>query len=195
MRKNSEYRDMAAKAMSGNWMTGAVATLIYLLVSLAFSYFLGDNWSFLSSLLLLPMGWGLTIMFLHVIRGIKPEYSTLIEGYKGENLDRVWGTMLLQSLYIVLWSFLLIVPGIIKGYSYAMTSYILRDNPELKFNAAIEKSMDMMQGHKMQLFLLHLSFIGWVILAILTAGIGYFFLLPYMQTAIAAFYEDVKAEN
>lgn len=195
MRKNSEYRDMAAKAMSGNWMTGAVATLIYLLVSLAFSYFLGDNWSFLSSLLLLPMGWGLTIMFLHVIRGIKPEYSTLIEGYKGENLDRVWGTMLLQSLYIVLWSFLLIVPGIIKGYSYAMTSYILRDNPELKFNAAIEKSMDMMQGHKMQLFLLHLSFIGWVILAILTAGIGYFFLCPYMQTAIAAFYEDVKAEN
>lgn len=195
MRKNSEYRDMAAKAMSGNWMTGAVATLIYLLVSLAFSYFLGDNWSFLSSLLLLPMSWGLTIMFLHVIRGIKPEYSTLIEGYKGENLGRVWGTMFLQSLYIVLWCFLLIVPGIIKGYSYAMTSYILRDNPELKFNAAIEKSMDMMQGHKMQLFLLHLSFIGWVILAILTADIGYFFLLPYMQTAIAAFYEDVKAEN
>ncbi len=195
MKKNSEYRDMAAKAMSGNWITGAVATLIYVVVSFLLSAILGENLSFIGSLLLIPMGWGLTIMFLDVIRGKKPEYITLIEGYKGENAGRVWGTMLLQSVYVILWTLLLIIPGIIKGYSYAMTSYILRDNPEMKYNAAIEKSMSMMQGHKMQLFLLHLSFIGWAILAILTAGIGYFFLLPYMQTAVAAFYEDVKIEN
>lgn len=195
MKKNSEYRDMAAKAMSGNWIPGAVATLIYVVVSFLLSAILGENLSFIGSLLLIPMGWGLTIMFLDVIRGKKPEYITLIEGYKGENAGRVWGTMLLQSVYVILWTLLLIVPGIVKGYSYAMTSYILRDNPEMKFNAAIEKSMSMMQGHKMQLFLLHLSFIGWAILAILTAGIGYFFLAPYMQTAVAAFYEDVKMEN
>lgn len=192
MKKNSEYRAMAAKAMSGKWVTGAVATLVYILVSVALNLILGENLSFLTLLLILPMAWGLTVMFLDVIRGGKPQYSTLIEGYKGDNLGRVWGTMLLQSLYVFLWCLLLIVPGIIKGLSYSMTSFILRDNPELKYNAAIEKSMAMMQGHKMQLFLLELSFIGWAILCILTAGIGYFFLLPYMQTAIAAFYEDVK---
>lgn len=192
MKKNSEYRDMAAKAMSGNWVTGAVATLVYILISIALDFILGEKWGLVAPLLLLPMGWGLTVMFLSVIRGHKPEYTTLLDGYKGENLGRVWGTILLQMLYTMLWTLLFIVPGIIKSYSYAMVPYVLRDNTELKFNAAIERSMAMMQGHKMQLFLLQLSFIGWIILSILTLGIGYFFLLPYMQTAIAAFYEDVK---
>lgn len=192
MKKNSEYRDMAYKAMSGKWVTGAVAVLVYFLASLALNIILGENLSSLTSLLLLPMAWGLSMMFLDVIRGNNPEYNTLIEGYKGDNLVRVWGTLLLESIYVFLWCLLLIVPGIIKGYSYAMTCYVLRDNPELKFNAAIEKSMAMMKGHKMQLFLLHLSFIGWFILCCLTLGIGFLFLAPYIQTAQAAFYEDVK---
>ena len=72
--------------------------------------------------------------------------------------------------------------------------FILKDEPELKYNAAIEKSMSMMNGYKMKLFLLDLSFIGWMILSVLTLGIGLLFLQPYMSTARAAFYEDLKAE-
>ena len=76
-----------------------------------------------------------------------------------------------------------------------MTDFILKDQPELANNGAIEKSMAMMEGNKMKLFLLDLSFIGWAILCLFTLGIGYFFLQPYMQAAHAAFYEDLKAQQ
>lgn len=75
-----------------------------------------------------------------------------------------------------------------------MTYYIMQDHPELAYNAAIEKSMEMMSGYKMKLFLLDLSFIGWGILCILTMGLGLLLLLPYMYTARAAFYEELKKE-
>jgi hypothetical protein len=103
--------------------------------------------------------------------------------------------MLLQTVYTVLWSLLLVIPGIIKSYSYAMTSFILKDEPEMKNNAAIEKSMAMMEGNKMKLFMLDLSFIGWAILCIFTFGIGFLFLQPYVAISRAAFYEDLKAQQ
>ena len=102
--------------------------------------------------------------------------------------------MILTGIYTFLWTLLLIVPGIIKSFSYAMTAFVLRDNPELKFNGAIEKSMKMMDGHKFDLFYLYLTFIGWGFPSILTLGIGLLWFVPYMQSALAHFYEDVKAE-
>ena len=105
----------------------------------------------------------------------------------------VWG-MFVVGLYATLWSFLLIVPGIIKFYAYAMTPYILIDNPELPANQAIYLSKKMMKGHKFDLFYLHLSFIGWFFLSIFTLGIGLLWVVPYMMTAQAAFYQDVKKE-
>ena len=106
---------------------------------------------------------------------------------------KMWG-MFLMELFIILWSFLLIIPGIIKAFSYAMTPYILEENPELSASEAIDRSRAMMKGHKFDLFWLLLSFIGWGILCIFTFGIGFLWLTPYMQTSIGAFYEDVKAD-
>ena len=96
-------------------------------------------------------------------------------------LHNVWG-MLLMFLLIFLWSLLLIIPGIIKTYSYAMTPYILQENPELTASEAIHRSR------------LQLSFIGWAFLSILTFGIGFLWLQPYYYTAQAAFYEEVKSD-
>ena len=110
-------------------------------------------------------------------------------------VGRIFVTMLLQAVYTILWSLLLVIPGIIKSYSYAMTSFILKDEPEMKNNAAIEKSMAMMEGNKMKLFMLDLSFIGWAILCIFTLGIGLLFLQPYVAISRAAFYEDLKAQQ
>ena len=76
-----------------------------------------------------------------------------------------------------------------------MTYYVLEDNPELSGDKAIEESMRLMSGHKWELFWLHLTFIGWALLCTLTLGIGFFWLVPYMNTAQAAFYEDIKAEK
>ena len=102
--------------------------------------------------------------------------------------------LLLTSIFVGLWTLLFIIPGIIKSFAYAMTPYILVDYPDLSPNQAINLSIKMMKGHKFDLFWLGLSFIGWGILSILTLGIGLFWLIPYVQTAMAAFYVDVKAE-
>ena len=106
---------------------------------------------------------------------------------------KVW-TMLLMAILTGLWTLLFIIPGIIKAFSYAMTPFIVEENPELTANEAIHRSRMMMRGHKFDLFWLWLSFIGWGILCMLTAGIGFIWLVPYMETSQAAFYEEVKAD-
>ena len=108
-------------------------------------------------------------------------------------LHNLWGYLLVY-IFTFLWTLLFILPGIVKAFSYAMTPYILEENPELSANDAIDRSRAMMKGHKFDLFYLYLSFIGWGILCLLTFGIGFFWLGPYVFTAKAAFYEDVKAE-
>lgn len=106
---------------------------------------------------------------------------------------KVWG-MLLMKILIALWTLLLVIPGIVKTYSYALTPFILEDAPQLSASEAIHRSRMMMRGHKFDLFWLQFSFIGWFFLSILTAGIGFLWLKPYYNTAAAAFYEEVKAD-
>lgn len=133
-------------------------------------------------------------IFLKFLRtnGEEIKFEELFEGF--HDYARIFTTLFLKGIYIFLWMLLLIVPGLIKNYSYALTEFILKDEPELSGNVAIEKSMKMMEGHKMDLFLLDLSFLGWIILGVLSFGIGMLWVTPYMETARAAFYEDRKAE-
>lgn len=101
----------------------------------------------------------------------------------------------LRGLYTILWSLLFIIPGIIKGYAYAMTPFILAEHPDLTASRAIELSEQLMDGHKAELFLLDLSFIGWSLLAALTMNLGYLLLNPYENAAHAAFYRQLQAET
>lgn len=152
-----------------------------------------DYISFLSMLLLYPLQYGAAVAFLGFKRtGVDVKIGDMFVGFN--DYGRVFVTILLQTLYIVLWSLLLVVPGIIKAISYSQTIYILKDNPELKFNGAIERSMAMMEGHKMEAFLLGISFIGWLLLGVLTLGIGMLWVTPYMNTAYAHFYNYVKED-
>lgn len=100
---------------------------------------------------------------------------------------------LLRDLYVFLWSLLLIVPGIIKYYAYAMTPFIMAENPEMTASEAIDASQQLMDGHKGELFMLDLTFIGWELLAALTMNIGYIFLNPYKNAAYAVFYKELTA--
>ena len=99
---------------------------------------------------------------------------------------------LLQSLYVLLWSLLFIIPGIIAGYSYAMTEYILAEHPELTASEAIDCSKQMMSGNRWRLFCILFSFIGWDLLSVLTLGIGSLWVRPYKQAAAAAFYREIS---
>lgn len=192
LKLNSELRAASRTTLSGNWMMAALATLVYLLIAGGVSS-IPVAGSVLALIVAYPLAYGFAILFLDLFREGKPiDIGKLFDGFK--DFGRVWGTLILVAVYTILWTCLLIIPGIVKSYSYALTPFILKDEPELRYNAAIEKSMRMMNGYKMKLFLLDLSFIGWMILSILTLGIGLLFLQPYMNTARAAFYEDLKAE-
>ncbi len=191
MKRSSELRAQAWSALSGKWGMAVVATLVYMVICGVIS--LIPYVSSIAALLVsLPLAYGFTIMLLNVVRGSDVELNTLGEGFK--DYGRILGTMLLSSVYQFLWMLLLIIPGIIKGYSYALTPYLLKDHPELKFNAAIEESMRLMSGNKMRLFLLDLSFIGWFLLGLITFGIAFLWITPYWNTARAAFYEDLMSD-
>ena len=99
---------------------------------------------------------------------------------------------LLQSVYVLLWMLLLVIPGIVAGYSYAMTDYIMAEHPELTASEAIAQSKAMMKGNRWRLFCLQFSFIGWSILCTLTLGLGNLALRPYEMAAIAAFYREIS---
>lgn len=103
---------------------------------------------------------------------------------------------LLRIVYTVLWSLLFIFPGIYASYGYAMTPYILLENKDMTANEAITKSKELMDGNRWRLFCLEISFIGWSLLAALfTLGIGFFWLVPYMEASYAAFYREITAEK
>ena len=194
----SQLRQMGANDLKGRWGEAALFTFVYCIIA-GISSMLGSVVPFVGGIivswLLMPMGWGFNMTFLanHRHEDNDPfNIRHLMDGYR--DFSRIFTTCLLVFIYTFLWSLLLIIPGIIKGLSYAMTPYILRDRPDLKDNAAIELSMAMMDGHKADLFWLYLTFIGWGILCIFTLGIGYFWLQPYMVSTVANFYEEVKAE-
>ena len=197
MKTNSEIREQAYKALEGNWAMAVAISLVFFLIfqSPSVPSIFSTDLTFIDilSLLLLPLAYGYFVTFLKLIRGKNLELTSLFEGFN--DYGRILFTILLVNVYTFLWSLLLIVPGIIKGYSYSQTCFILKDNPELSYNAAIEESMRMMDGKKMKLFLLDLSFIGWFILSCLTLGIGFLFLCPYNVASHAAFYEELKREK
>ena len=198
----SNYRKRALASLEHGWGTFVCATLVYLVISSICQSFTRIDeesaslagLSLVMTILLLPLMWGFYTMYLDHIRGEKVGLGNLFQGYSKEWFSKSLLTFLLMYVYILLWTLLLIVPGIIKALSYAMTPYVLKDNPNMKSNEAIEESMRLMSGHKAELFLLSLSFIGWALLSLLTLGIGFLWLIPYMQTAFAYFYEDLKKE-
>lgn len=99
----------------------------------------------------------------------------------------------LRGLYTFLWGLLFVIPGIVKAYSYSMTPFIMAEQPNLTASEAIEASKQMMEGHKMDLFILDLTFFGWALLAGLTANLGYLALNPYTNAARTAFYREIQA--
>ena len=97
----------------------------------------------------------------------------------------------LRGLYVFLWSLLFIIPGIIKNYAYAMTPFIMAENPDMTASEAITASKELMNGHKSELFMLELTFIGWSLLAALSCNIGNLALNPYKSATRAVFYKDL----
>ena len=130
--------------------------------------------------------------YLKVARGENVEFNEL---FKKTNLLIPYILIsLLTGIFTLLWSFLFIIPGIIAAISYSQTMLIVLENPNIDIMEAIKQSKDLMQGHKMDYFLLNLSFIGWGILGLFTCGILYFWLIPYITVTQIHFYDALVEE-
>ena len=194
MPENKEIRAIARGELKGNWTQPVLCTLVYLLVGagIAVIPFVG---SIAALLVTVPLSFGFILTFLGFMRNQNRD-EMVGQPFKVFNeYGRYLGGSLLVSIFTILWALLLIIPGIIKAYAYAMTPYIMKDQPELSAVDCIDRSMSMMNGYKWKLFLLDLSFIGWWLLSILTLGIGMLWLNPYVYCSRAKFYEELKQRN
>ena len=136
------------------------------------------------------IGVGYAKFNLNLVDKKNAAFETLFEYFSHWKTTTI--ARLLRALYVFLWSLLFIIPGIVAGFSYAMTDYILAEDPELTADEAISQSKSLMLGNKWRFFCLQFSFIGWDILATLAFGIGHLWLTPYKQAAYAAFYREVS---
>ncbi|MBS1625608.1 MAG: DUF975 family protein [Bacteroidetes bacterium] len=139
-----------------------------------------------------PLALGIAIISLRLVRGQDIDVGMIFKGF--DNFVNALVTYLLMMLFILLWTLLLIIPGIIAALSYGMAFFILADNPGMTGSEVLRTSKAMMDGHKMDLFVLYLKFFVFSLLCILTLFIGYLWLVPYMHVSLAAFYEKVKAQ-
>lgn len=172
------WRDGITPGLRAFMVGGAVYVILAAVVFAAIYFILGS-----------VIGVGYARFNLDLTGGEKPGIETLFSYFPNWKTTAV--SQLLRTVYTLLWMLLLIIPGIIASYSYAMTDYILAEQPELTASEAIAQSKAMMDGNRWRLFCLQFSFIGWSLLCVLTLGIGNLALTPYRQAAEAAFYRDL----
>ncbi len=182
---SQQIKSRALDAIRGRWNSLALITLVYALVIGGLS-FTGVGAIFVAG----PFGVAFAIISLKVIRREPFELKNIFDGFY--NFVNTFLLGLVNTVFIALWSLLFVVPGIIKSLSYSMSYYVMAENPEMSGEDARRESIMMMDGNKMRLFCLQLSFIGWYLLSALTLGILLFWVVPYVQAATAAFYEEIN---
>ena len=140
-----------------------------------------------------PVMLGYNRFKLHRLDGEEAKFSDLFSCFD-RFLDGLW-MRIRTILQVFLWSLLFVIPGIVASYRYAMVPYLMADHPDMTVAQAFDRSKAMMNGHKGELFLLHLSFIGWLLLSAITLGLAGLVIAPYMQFAEGAFYRNLAADR
>lgn len=188
---NRELTQRARISLKGYWGTVVLTLFIWQVIAVCASSGVPCLGPLAVMTVTGAVQFGFARIFLHTARGIPPKIENLFDGFSffGNTL----AAYALTTLFIFLWSLLLLIPGIIASYSYAQVYFILADHPNLSASEAIRRSKTMMRGYRWKLFCLHCRFIGWSLLALLfTLGIGLFWVQAYSSTAQAHFYETIK---
>lgn len=179
-RRVSENSDIySGNFFNAGMITGllaGIATVVILIVLVA-KVFVGN---------LLKMG-GYRFFILN--QTAQPGIGTLLDGFRSGHYVNIVLTMFLRDLFTTLWSLLLVVPGIVKHYEYLMVPYIIAENPAMDYKEAFQISKQMMDGEKMEAFIMDLSFLGWYLLSAVTCGLlAIFYVNPYVQASFAEMY-------
>ncbi len=188
MRTNPEIRKDVQTHMAGNWTNMVVISLVFCLIATF------TRCSFpLVLFVYCPLALGFVMTMMHFVRGTKSvSVEDIFSAFNAKFYWRSMGLGILVWVYTFLWSLLFLVPGVVKAYSYFLAPYILADNPELTAEEAICRSMRLMDGHKMQIFLMSLGYLCLATLSSLLLFIPMLWLVPYYQVAYVKFYEEVK---
>jgi uncharacterized membrane protein len=193
--ENISLMRSARESLTGKWGLAILTFFIYtLLTTIPGSVRPQGSFLTLSSALTLiitgPLALGAAIFSLSLSRGKEARLEQIFLGFN--NFSNAFISYLLILVYVLLWSLLLIIPGIIAALGYSLTFYIMADDPLIKPQDALKKSKSMMDGYKLKLFYLGLRFFLLAILCILTLGIGFLWLIPYVHITMAKFYDDIK---
>ena len=197
MSSRPELRAKARQRLGGgifstNWLLALLAIVIVDAIMSAVSF------TGIGVLILVgPLYFGLAAFFLSLARGKEQgDLADLFKGFTEGGFVRLLLLGLLQEVFIILWSLLFIVPGIIKYYQYRLIPYLIASDPALSYSEAQQRSVDLMEGEKMELFIMDLSFLGWNILDAFTAHIlGAVWLRAYKESAYAAFFIDITRDG
>ncbi|MDA1581621.1 MULTISPECIES: DUF975 family protein [Bacillus cereus group] len=206
----SDLKGEALDSLEGKWGLAVGATLLISVLIMAFNFIIDFSFTqafswedmknstivdIITTFMVGPLTLGGYYLALHIIREKDARIGHIFRWFtEGSKFIKSFLLYIVVNIYIFLWCLLFIIPGIIKSFSYAMTYFIINDHPEYSINQAITESRRMMDGHKMEYFILCLSFIGWFILSCITLGIGFLWLIPYFYTTSAAFYEEIADE-
>ncbi len=189
--KERAKAQLGGSIFSSNWVFAVLVVVIYMAIISVVSAIPG-----VGSLIVIvfsgALEFGIVYIFLKQARdGEKMEVGSLFKGFS-EDIGGNIVLGLLVALFTSLWSLLFVIPGIIKAYAYSMSFYVKSDHPEYGWKECMDESQRIMNGHKMDLFVLHLSFIGWAIVGALCLGVGTLWVQAYMSATTAHFYESIK---
>ena len=200
MKQRAEIKALAKECFKEQRGTGILLILLIAIIGgvsggIARIPFLGPLIDLAVIFIVLPvLTVGLYGCYLKIYRKETVELKELFSKFQND-LARCLGGMLWMYLFIILWTLLFTIPGIIKGYAYRMTTFILAEYPNVKAKEALKISMKMTKGYKGKLFMLDLSFIGWAMLSMLTLGIlAIVYVMPYYLTSVTGYYEEIKAQ-
>lgn len=167
-------------------MVGAAECLIEL-----FNYYVNMKiGSVLNILISGPLSLGVACVYLGMLRNGNADIAEM-----GKGFSRLGDSILLSlmvNFFTFLWVLLLIIPGIIASIRYSQAWYVMADHPEMGAKLALERSKELMDGHKMEYFVLCLSFLPWILLGIVTCGFGFLYVVPYMNATFAVYYNELK---
>ena len=189
MKLRAEIKQQAKENLSSQYGISIGALVVYAILAWAASAFTAGIGTFFAAP---PLIVGYVFFCLHVYRNEQTDISDMFNTGFGDYWRSVGG-ILWMWLFTWLWSLLFIIPGIIKALSYFMTPYILAESKNVSATEALKLSMRMTKGYKGEIFVMYLSYIGWMLLSGLTAGILYILYVgPYMNTALAGLYDELK---
>ena len=177
-------KSLAKQQLKGNFLNILLITVILGLVSLI---------PLVGPVLAPGLTLCICMVYLGLTYGSEPQISGCFHGLT--HLGKAWWLTILMGFFTFLWSLLFLIPGFIKSLAYSMAPFILADDPSLTAREALNVSKQMTEGHKFELFLLSLSFLGWTLLIPFTFGLAALWVVPYMCATYANFYQAIKNDR